>query len=370
MSSNTVELNGKRYDAVTGTFLGSSRRPRLDKAGGILKSHHRGRSLDGFAHKSSPAINTAPQAPPSLLSTTALSHTSSKSHRHSMDGFAHTINNLVPHLPEHSLTLKRQAVSPPKLQMKPAIKKILPAEKHASVLHPITPKPSVSRVDQDRLAHAHQVARNRHVRHFSPNQAQVSTPRATAMPQPLAPAAPRPEQSEEDMFELAIAQATSHEQKAPKQRRSWKRKLANSGAVVLALLVIAIFTAYLNLPTIEVNIASRQAGFHVTMPNYKALGFAFESPIKTANGVVSMNFSSGDSKFTITQQASNWDNATLMDSLATQSDTIPKAVQSNGHTIYMTHTNQATWVNGGIRYDLTGNANLTAQQIMAVADSL
>jgi hypothetical protein len=59
-----------------------------------------------------------------------------------------------------------------------------------------------------------------------------------------------------------------------------------------------------------------------------------------------------------------------METLASQSDSLPKTIQSHGHTIYMVRTNQASWVNGGIRYDLTGNANLNKQEITSVADSM
>lgn len=365
MSNKIVELNGKRYDAVTGVFLGNSQRHQWpNKTTATSRSHHQGRSIDGFAA----TLSARSAASPSLS-------TKSQPAR-SMDGFAHGLNNLVPHQPARSQTLMRESVTSPAVTMKPAIKRQLPAERHASALHPIGPKPSASRVDPGRLAHANQVSRSQHVKHFNPTQ---HTRTAQSVPAPQAvttlrrhplPSKPVVEQNEDDMFELAIAQATSHEQRAPKQRMSWKRKLANTGAVVVALLVIGVFMAYLNLPTLEVNLASEQAGFHVMMPNYKALGFTFESPVKTAGGTVSMNFASGDSAFTLTQQASDWDNQTLMDTLATQSDTIPKSIQSDGHTIYMTHTNQATWVDGGIRYNLTGNANLNSQEITAVADSL
>lgn len=372
--SSTIELNGKKYDAATGSLLGSGTSHRYpSKVTGTIKAHHRGRSMDGFAVKAQALVpKTSPVANQSSLPTkrTVVG-------TRAMDGFARTSSNeLTPHRPERSHTLMRGAVKMPHLALKPAIKKQLPVERQAATLSTVAPKLSASQVNPNRLEHARKVPRSQHIKHFNarPQQATpVVTPVQTAISLPRkqpasAPAAP--EQSEEDMFEKAIAQATSHEQKAPKKRGSWKRKLAGSAAVVVALIVVGIFVAYLNLPTIELNLASTQAGFKPTIPNYKALGFTFDSPIKTTSGKVSMSFSSGDSQFTLTQQPSNWDNQTLMETLATQSDIIPKTIQSAGHTIYMTHTNQATWVNGGIRYDLTGNANLNNQEIAAVVGSM
>jgi hypothetical protein len=268
----------------------------------------------------------------------------------------------------------RGAVKTPHLDLKPAIKAQLPAERPAAGLSRVSPKLSASQVNPNRLAHAKKVPRSHHVKHFDASPASVdltpvAPPVVTPHRHPIAPVQPV-EQSEEDLFESAIAHATSHEQKAPRRRMSWKRKLGNSAAVFVALLVIGVFIAYLNLPAIEVNVASMQAGFHATVPNYKALGFALDGPVKANSGKIAMSFTSGDSQFTLTQQASNWDNQTLMETLASQSDSIPKTIQSHGHTIYMVRTNQASWVNGGIRYDLTGNANLDKQEITSVADSM
>ncbi len=375
MSSDAIELNGKRYDAATGVMLGTGRHPLPGRVSTMQTAHHRGRSIDGFAHRS-PA---APKQAPIAHVGQSLNTKNAAGTARAMDGFARSnANTVVPHNPEHSQTLKRTVVKMPHFERKTSIKKQSPAERQAAVLNPVAPKLSVSQVNPERAERSRQVMRHQQVAHFNKAEQKQQNPQAAAIEAAPPISMPRrrpatravPEQNEEDMFERAIAQATSHEQKAPKRRTSWKRKLGNSAAVLVALIVVGVFVAYLNLPTIELNLASSRAGFKPTMPNYKALGYTFDSPIKIAGNKVSMNFTSGDSQFTLTQEASNWDNQTLMDTLATQSDSIPRTVSSGGHTIYMTHTNQATWVSGGIRYDLTGNQNLDNQEITAVVDSM
>src|SRR5580704_13690696 len=88
LGNKTVELNGKRYDAVTGVFLGNSNKhQQLHKVTSNIKGHHQGRSLDGFAAKSSalaPAPNSKP-AKPKIASTRK--NTAAKSAVHSVDGF-------------------------------------------------------------------------------------------------------------------------------------------------------------------------------------------------------------------------------------------------------------------------------------------
>jgi hypothetical protein len=373
LSTNTIELSGKRYDAVTGKMLGTATGHRQSPSLSSRFRGHQGRSIDGIASRSKVLTRSKirPAAP------TASFHRQGKPVR-SLDGFAHPSgSNLVPHQPERSTTLMRTGVKQPVLHMKPAIKKQYAAESRVPVLNPVTPKLSASKVSPNRLEHARQVAKSGQVEHFSRAQQAASARAATARSDSHEQVAATPkrqravvEQSEEDMFESAIAQATSHEQKAPRRHLSLRRKLGNSAAIGLALIIVGVFVAYLNLSTIEMNVASMQAGFHVTMPNYKALGFNLDGPVRADGSRVAMSFVSGNSEFTLTQEASNWDNQTLMETLAAQSDSLPKTIQASGRTIYMTHTNQATWVNGGVKYVLTGNANLNNQEITAVADSM
>jgi hypothetical protein len=49
----------------------------------------------------------------------------------------------------------------------------------------------------------------------------------------------------------------------------------------------------------------------------------------------------------------------------------PTAFLDKGKTIYLYNNGaNAAWVNGGVLYQITGNANLSSDQIVSIADSL
>ncbi len=367
MSQNVIELNGKRYDAITGAYLGK----------GAHKSFHiasHGRVIDGF-------VRPMPKAPAeSAPKTTAHHDTTIQPIKHTDAAATHRQQHQPPrhakaHAPQHAKTLMRRAVHKPEVSLKPAIKTQAPAEimgrPHTMLMH----KPSALSVDPSRLERAGHIAQHKAVRHFHPaqRQAAVHVTRQVVVPvksAPLAGAQPRPQPgSHTDIFEAAIAHATSHEQPHHKPRRA-HRRLVNTLAIVGTFLIIGGFIGYLNLPGIELRVASMQAGFHASMPGYTPTGYALQGGIKRSGGTVSLSFRSGDSSYTITQQASDWNSQTLLDNtlaLNGSHDTI----QKNGQTIYLYGNGaNASWVNGGVRYDVTGNAQLSDDDVAAIATSL
>jgi hypothetical protein len=376
-----IELNGKRYDATTGTLLGKTAGGtyRASKASTLhAPSAHSGRAVDGFirnAHSSA----LAPKPATATTPIPTLHLTKAKLPKKPLT--VRSMSKTLPaHQPERPKTLMRNAVKKPQLSMKPSLKAQLPAEVQPSKPSALAPKRSVNQIDPTRLARAKQTIRSTYIKRFDVAAAAHAPERGIGRPsarsasqtRPVVQQQPQAEPTEDDLFESAIAHATSHEQTAPKIKRhfSSRRKVVNGLAIVCAALVIGIFTAYLNLPTIELHVASMQAGFQASMPNYGQLGFSLVGPVKTSNGMVAMNFSSGDSRFTLTQVASNWDNQTLLDTTTSQTDVPPKTIQSGGRTIYLFQGNHAIWVNGGVRYDISGNNNLNTQEIASIADSM
>src|SRR5690606_11024372 len=98
-----------------------------------------------------------------------------------------------------------------------------------------------------------------------------------------------------------------------------------------AFLIIGGFITYLNLPQIQLKVASVQAGFGAAMPDYVPAGYALENGVQRSGGTVTLSFRSGDSRFRINQQSSDWNSQTLLDStLALGGDY--KTVQKNGQT--------------------------------------
>jgi hypothetical protein len=247
----------------------------------------------------------------------------------------------------------------------------------------IIPKQSVADIDAHRLKHAHEVPRSNSISRFSAANMQprpvVRRPIERAMtPRPInIPAGtPRAAQPSKDIFERALATANSHQQphvnthrKAGKKSHAL-RTVASVGASSVAILLIVGFVAYLNVASLQMHLASSRAGISATLPKWQPQGFSVGS-FAYAPSTVTVNFKNTDqAKFSLTQTASNWDSAALLsDYVLPHADTYD-TIQSQGNTIYTYGNNQATWVSGGLWYQLNTNGSLSTSQIVELASSM
>lgn len=350
---NVIEINGKRYDAITGNVLGKNR----------------SRVIDGFRHpaKSSKASTPAASASPAAKAAPKATPHTPPEHPHG--------HHVTAHHPQQSNTLMRRTVHKPTPQLKPAIKPQLPAERPVH-LPAVTPKHSVSQVDASRMDRAMRTSKHQHVRRFHPNHL-TQTPALFEMPtvaelpvQAAPPILPAKRTSKpHDVFERAIAQATSHERPAHRPKHHTKKKrLTNGLAAVAALLVIGGFIGYLNLSTINIRVASMQAGFSAHMPGYRPVGYEVSKEIIHKPGEVTLSFRSGDSSFSISQRPSDWNSQTLLENSVSLTGS-HQTLASKGRTIFVYQGHNATWVDGGILYSIKGNAELSNGDILAIADS-
>ena len=123
------------------------------------------------------------------------------------------------------------------------------------------------------------------------------------------------------------------------------------------------------MPGIELRVASMHAGFHAEMPSYKPTGYALMGGVKATDGMVQLTYASGSSSYQITQVPSDFNSATLLDQNTEQRGAPKQTVQSEGRIIYL-YDGSASWVDGGVRYEVSGNANLTADDLVALATSM
>lgn len=403
--NNIIELNGKQYDAITGVVIGESRIKATPQSS--HHTRHQGRAIDGFIRKST-AGSQAPQVvKPAPVTVAHPVHAPASPKKQDISRVG--AHNAKAHQPERPKTLMRSTVAKPKLDMKPAIKTSLPSEMMAKPASEIAKqqlekKVSVTQVNPLRLARANHVAKSHHIRKFErPRHEQVSPVAVAAhsRPQPAVKAtrpmgqdfrqasSARPiasrsvaleqaaqrmatKQSAANLFEEALIHATSHEEpvhKASGKRATNRRRLVSITAGIAAFLVIGGFITYLNMPGIELRVASIHAGFHAEMPSYRPTGFALVGGVKASDGVVQLTYQSGSSAYRITQIESDWNSATLLDQNTEQRGAPKQTVQSEGRIIYL-YDGSASWVDGGVRYEVTGNANLTADDLVSLATSM
>lgn len=286
----------------------------------------------------------------------------------------------------------RHAVEKPGTAPKPTVKQQYPLVT-ANKTTAIAPKRSAASVDEHRLKRAQAVHKSHHIGRFgaaagAPVRPKVqpvaiaaapahdTAPRthATTHSKPAAHAPSTPQQTKTNIFEQAIANATSHEQPAhhsSRRKRSGKRRLLNVSAGLAAFLLIGGFIGFMNKSAIELQLASARAGFQASVPDYQPANFQRQG-LNAEKGKVAISFvSPGDnSNFTLTQESSNWDSQTLFDSVVASANTSYQTVQSNGRIIYIYGEDQAAWVDGGILYRVSGTAKLNSDQIVSLASSM
>lgn len=155
------------------------------------------------------------------------------------------------------------------------------------------------------------------------------------------------------------------------QRVGFKNKAANLASLSFAGLLLVGFFAYQNGPNIEMRVAATKSGVSAGLPGYKPAGYSTVKDIESDPGKVKVSFKSNtnDKKFTITQEASSWSSETLLNNHVLAAKTPFQTYQDEGKAVYIYNDSNATWVNGGIWYRIEGDASLTSDQLLRIANS-
>lgn len=268
--------------------------------------------------------------------------------------------------------------------------------KHSNVISskPLKPQPSYQRNSAKLLRRkpgvSMDIARSKNVSRFAPSrnpQVQTSaSENSTPQTHPIVAMGEHKQlmirnhlarqkktpQTPEAIKQQAIAEALAQPKVIPKQKSFIGRhfKLAMS----MAFIVIGILTAYLtysNIPSFSVKVASAQAGINATFPGYTPEGYSISGPVIYSNNQVVIKFKSNtdNTKFEISQTRSSWDSTAVKAMVEKDSNNIFSTTEERGLTVYIYNSN-AAWVNGGILYEITGNALLSSYQVRKIATSL
>ncbi len=185
-----------------------------------------------------------------------------------------------------------------------------------------------------------------------------------------------------DLLEKALEAARGHTEAPYQHRLSPIKRLSKRlgvsgrataiGTAVLAGLLLGGFYAYQNVPNLAMRMAASRAGFKAGMPSYAPSGFGFNGPVQYSSGQVVVNFKSRSDErfFHITQQATNWNSDSLLNNYVLASGKQYQTYQDRGRTIYIYDGSSATWVNGGVWYQIDGKSDLTSDQLVRIAASL
>ena len=278
-----------------------------------------------------------------------------------------------------AVSIKSHAPQPSKTLMRGPLRKPTPVNhNNASVSIKKTntmPKLSINGVDHIRFKHANAVSRSNLISHFG-----VNSYVSTAEPVLIKPTADlvtditnarlNPEYKP-DFLQSAIDRATSHEQPPYKLKKN-KKKLAKKAFIGIGAMILVGLVGYQNIDNLQIRMASTKAGFAASLPSYQASGFGV-SQIATRAGEVAINFTDKNDvnkNYTLQEKPTKWDSSALRDNFVISLDKKYQLLQTSGISVYLYGDNNATWVNDGIWYLITGNGTLSDNQIINLVASL
>jgi hypothetical protein len=176
-----------------------------------------------------------------------------------------------------------------------------------------------------------------------------------------------------DQFERAMQEASSHLETFVDTAAAAKKKrtFAYASVSLFAMVLIGL-GAYQALPLAKIKLAGNKAGFVASLPKYSPSGYGMADP-KADYGKVVLPYKSrtdNSKDFSIVQEPSKWNSQALISDFLVTTNKKFQTVKGGGHTIYTYNGSNATWVDGGIWYKLEGNANLSQDQLVKIADGL
>jgi len=183
------------------------------------------------------------------------------------------------------------------------------------------------------------------------------------------------------LFEKAMAASDSHTQPAHQlpgkldkisNRLNLSRRALTFTSVSLLFVIVGSLAAYQGVPVISMKLASSRAGVRAGLPGYQPAGFSIAGPIESKPGEVKIDYKSNsdDRSYQVVQRSSNWNSQALLDNFIASNRKSYQTVESNGRTIYVYEAGNASWVDGGIWYQINGSKTLSSDQLLNLAKSL
>jgi len=396
---NEIEINGRRYDAVTGKLLsGPSQNAQTEPP---KKAAVNGRNLDGVrktVHQ--PAVISHTHRSQALKQAPAqASKKPVQSSRQVLDGLRKK--------PQKSVTLARKVVKKPTTKKSLVhSKSIAPVAKHQSPVA-LTPNPTqkafFKKVPEARLARALSQKTSSAISRFTatmPNTKTIVSPGLAVKPQPQPHSSQHHDNSETRLNSRTTAQTITKIQPPQKvnvfehkpvtkinnednskirpfhkkvhHRVRNRRYLSGLVAACFAFLLLFSFLAYQKIPQVAVKVAAHNAGFDARVPSNIPSGYSFKSPVRKTDDSLAINYKSNtdDRQFKITQKQSSWTSESLLSNFIIDGKKQYQAYYDKGMTVFVYDNSNATWVDKGVWFTLETNGALSSEQILSLASSI
>lgn len=175
-----------------------------------------------------------------------------------------------------------------------------------------------------------------------------------------------------EIKEQVIKNALEEPSRLTKEKNFFRRHGKAIFIISIILVAIsAIYFTYINIPIFSVKVASAQSGINASFPSYYPYGYSIDGPVVYDDNKITIKFKSNTdtTNFEINQTKSTWDSTAVKNMIIEISNDTYHTVEERGLTIY-SYNGNAAWVNGGILYEIKGNALLSRDQIRKIATSL
>ena len=380
-----IEINGRKYDVTTGKLLEQKPQSIVSKTNAkLIPSAESAIVMDGIHRHPRQQTNFNPHpVPPYKIPMASQAAKPSQSllplHR--------TFNRA-----EKTQTLLRSIVKKPSY-LDPLTRHSSKPEKMSAAQTDFDNK-GFFKVPAERLTRARQTTHNMSVTRFG--TVDSSKPKLTAdliVAKPPKKIFTAPEsapllnrvfaksKSKPQVFNHAIAISANHNAPKLSKEKLHKRvakkmhirpKILAISTAILAVIILGGFLAYQKIPTIAMRVAASQAGFNGHLPDTIPAGFSFKGPIIYSKGNISLNYKSNSDnrQFTINQKPTQWSSESLLTNFLVDSKLHYQTYQDKGLTIYVYNDGEATWVDNGVWYNVTGQGSLSTDQILSIAGNI
>lgn len=390
---NTLEINGKLYDAASGLPIKADLATKDAKDAktvptvSVQKNRVRGTNMDGFIGKTKSNLKQTRPTPkdPKIAIDSFPRSVAKKPIK--VSGVHRQPASNVGRRAKSSVTLNRSGVHKP----------LVVTAKTAEDTTPHVFTSASKQADKKRLARLQNIHRSDAVSRFGSKNTMLQEPHVTqekiddkaskTLTHQLAKThhTPTPKTAvlskKEQFIKNTLAKTAVHESatkaadNATKKlkKKAKKSRVGTFATAGLVALLITGYVAYLNIPSISMKVAANRAGFAASMPGYQPSGYSLNGPIAYSPGQVTVNFASNtdDRKFSLRQQPTTWDSNALLENYVTKQSGDYLTYQDQGLSIYIFNGTSAAWVNGQKMYIIEGdNSQLDTDQILKLATSV
>lgn len=169
--------------------------------------------------------------------------------------------------------------------------------------------------------------------------------------------------------ETAIAEAfqkITERQNREKESIKKRHKTVRIIIFILSIICIGLYLFYINLPVLSVSLASAKSGFEASLPSYIPSSYERVGYTYINGSDIVVDYKSDDKTLCIKQSKSDWDSSAVKNMVDEKSAGKFNTTEYSGLTIFY-YDDTATWVNGGILYTISSNAQLDIGEIRQIA---